>query len=124
MKKSVLALLLAAISTGAMAEWVFLEDFFVSKSYYDPSSIVKNGNLPTVWMVDDRQNKLLDAQSLKTKHEIDCAGKSLRTIVILSYDGHMGTGKMLRETTPLHQWFYIQPGEPMEAVWKAACGKR
>ena len=60
MHKAALILLLAATSTGAWAEWVFIsESIGDDKSYVDTRSIKKDGNLRRAWVVTDYKGCLL-----------------------------------------------------------------
>jgi hypothetical protein len=45
MKKAILTLLLAAMSTGALAEWVKVAETKIDFLYFDPTTIRNNGNM-------------------------------------------------------------------------------
>ena len=51
MKKIALALVLAAVSGAALAEWVKLDESDQVHSYIDPATIRKDGNLRRVWEI-------------------------------------------------------------------------
>ncbi len=124
MRKAAL-ILLAALSTGAWAEWVFIsESIGDDRSYIDAQTIKKDGNFRRAWVVTDYKVKRKNGvRSFRALTEVDCKGKRLR---ILSYSSHsepMATGGVMGTGKPKPQWAKITPGTLGSNMLKYVCKK-
>lgn len=124
MRKAAL-ILLAALSTGTWAEWVFIsESIGDDRSYIDAQIIKKDGNFRRAWVVTDYKVKRKNGvRSFRALTEVDCKGKRLR---ILSYSSHsepMATGGVMGTGKPKPQWAKITPGTLGSNMLKYVCKK-
>jgi hypothetical protein len=89
MKKAVLSLLLATMSTGAMAEWVQVYEGETSAAYADLTTIRKMGKTVKMWdLVDMKQPQVINGelfQSVKSQSEYDCANVRSRLLTVIGY---------------------------------------
>ena len=93
MRKAALILVLVTMSANAWSEWVFIsESIGDDKSYVDPRSVKKDGNLRRAWVVTDYK------------------GKRLRILSYTSHSGPMATGELIGNGKPPPQWVKVTSG--------------
>ena len=130
MKKLLLTLMLAFMSTIAMAEWTEVEWKHVDGGltlYIDYTTIRKSGNkvkmLSLTDLVVEKEGEI-DLFSSRTQDEYDCKEKKMRQLFYALYSGSMGDGKMEHSDSEHQKWAPVEPGSMGEAMWKIACGKK
>ncbi len=125
MHRTALILLLAAMSTGAWAEWVFIsESIGDDKSYIDPQTIKKDGNFRRAWVVTDYKTKRRNGvRSFRALTEVDCTGRRLRILSYTSHSEPMATGGVMGSGKPKPQWAKITPGTLGSNMLKYVCRK-
>ena len=102
MKKLLLALLLAIVSSSAVAEWVYIvENKTTGASYYINSDIIrKSSNKVKVWELVDLNKAVnsIDKKyiSAKLHTEYDCKEEQTRILYSVLYTGNMGKGEIIR----------------------------
>lgn len=110
------------------AEWVLVDRNDQAKLYVDPGSISRNGDVVSVWVLDD----LKSAQtrgfstflSTRVQEEHDCLKKRFRLVAAERFAGNMGTGNSIYKKSGESHWAPI-PRESMAlSVWKYVCGKK
>jgi cellobiose-specific phosphotransferase system component IIB len=147
MTKIILMLILAGMSTSAMAEWVEVTAIHSQESpesqiaYVDPATVHKNGNLVNMVVLVDHQSGLSKGmdnkiakffsmskgditKSWKVQDEFDCKDKKLRMLSYLAYSDHMGNGDNVPNDVVTGDWKPVIPGSIGDALWKYACGKK
>lgn len=146
MRKIILVLLLA-MSSNAMAEWVKITSIHSRESpeiqiaYADPANIHKNGSLVKMWVLVDHQSGLskkmenrLDkffsrskdniTKSWKVEDEFDCKNKKLRMLSYTAYSEHMGNGEIIPNNMVTNHWEPVIPESIGQALWKFACSQK
>lgn len=129
MRKAVLMMILAVVSSSAMAEWVKVsvnEDFI---SYANPATILKNGNMVKMWCLYDfnapqRMGDNRPYLSVKEQNEFDCKEEKMRTLSSSSHSGAMGGGIVIRANSEPGKEKPFLPGSAGEVLYKFACGKQ
>ena len=130
MRKVILMLLLAVVSSSAMAEWVAAGSGESSITYADPATISKAGNIVKMWWLDDFKKADTAANgkaymSMKGQDEFDCKREQSRQLNFSFYAEHMGAGEMVYNETLKHpKWYPVSPGSAGDTLWKIACGKK
>ena len=147
MRNIILMLMLASVSSNAMAEWVKIASIHSQESpeiqiaFADSATIHKNGNLVNMWMLVDHQSGLpkgienkLDAifhkakgritKSWKVQDEFECKDKKLRMLSYIGYAEHMGNGAIIPNTIVTGDWEPVIPESIGAALWGFACGKK
>ena len=123
MKKLLLTLISAVVSSSAMAEWVEVgnneyelgDEYVVHTAYADPASIKKVGDISIIRIFIDKrrvkkinykQKKLTQPQDdfIGWKAEFECKKKQSRSIS--------------------SEWSLVTPDSIDEGLWKFACGKQ
>jgi hypothetical protein len=122
MKKLLLTLILAAVSSSSMAEWVEVgsNDYYDGSievtAYADPTSIRKVGDIvkmrsrvdyKPIEMVDGKKQWSIIAKAISvewSQGESDCKNRQFRAEI--SYD-----------------WTPVTPDSIDDKLWKYACGK-
>ena len=128
MRKVILMIALAIVSSNAMAGWVSILKSKDGYFYADSDSIQKNGNLVSMWaMADYKIPKIIQTwkayKSSKEQDEYDCDGGRVRKLASEAYPENMGMGKLIRRDTAPVEWTPVASGSITELMWKFACGK-
>jgi hypothetical protein len=127
MKKIILALLLTASSTSAMAEWTLLNVTDKHNDYVDSSSLLRTKTVVRMWkMVDfktiQHTGKLLYS-SIKIQIEYDCTSETLQTVSSIVFSENMGKGEAVFFNHTLGKVYPIVQASQGWLEWSAACGK-
>jgi len=138
MKKLLLTLMLAVVSSSAMAEWVEIgeiEDVDITV-YADPTTIRKTGNKVKIWVLIDRKTtwvpdghktaiEELGVLSSKGKRVYDCEKKQWRILFLALYSENMGGGETVLTINSRDEWKSVPPPDSAgRAVFKFACSFR
>ena len=121
-------LLLADVSSSAMAEWVqvgVVDDGSIT-FYANPSTIRKDGELVKM---REMQNYLTpkggqNFLSVKGRYEYDCKNENARTLFVSLYSGNMDSGDVVEMKSFHDEWTLVVPDTMFETNWKYACGKK
>ena len=127
--KTILTLLLAAMSTGALAEWVAIGNTDDSTAYADAATIRRSGSTAKMWNLSDYKTaqKLGPGKSYmsaKLQLEYDCREERARNLFLSYHSGNMGDGTLIDVVIETSRWLPLPPGSEGEALWKIACGKQ
>ena len=141
MRKAIVMMLLALVSSGAAAQWV---EWFVPKGntsqwvaansteavtiYADTGTIRSTGNMAQMWDLTDMQvGKVLAGEkrtmSFKKEQEYDCNNQRARILYISWHSRNMGEGEIIGSDHTLGNWRPILLVTIHERLWKTACGK-
>lgn len=131
MKNAILMLLLAAMSSGAIAEWVKTFAGMDGTGYYSNlSSINMDGQKATMWTIVDyiREIRVGDIRyrSLQVMMEFDCTSFRAKTLVTQYFTEPMGGGERVRMPARLTGTPYqgeVSSNTPGGKAWELACGK-
>jgi hypothetical protein len=128
MRKIILMLLLAVVSSSAMAEWVNLGNDGDITAYVEPTTIRKDGNTAEMWyLVDYKTTKKIDGKlymTLKSQSQFDCKKEQYRILSISYYSGNLGGGEVVSSSNKISTWEPVPPKSISEALWNYACGKK
>lgn len=131
MRKFLVLLLLAIVSSGAAAAWVKIgrsvDDGF--DYYADPATILKSGNVVKMSVVYDYQapQMVSGRQFLSTKllFEYDCKDMRARMLYATTHSGNMANSDAVATVNnSTVDWGPISPATLGEQLWKFACGKK
>jgi len=128
MHKAILMILLAIVSSSAMAEWVVIGATNKSTVYADPTTIRKSGNKVKMWMLYDFYSVEEAAGEKYLSHKgqsgYDCKEEQGKTLYFSRHSENMGGGDVVHvDNKPAKNWTPIPPGSVNEGLWKFACGK-
>ena len=130
MNKLLLTLMLALVSTSAMAEWTWaVEDAGVGITVYvDRTSISKTGNIVKILSLTDFKTVQGKAKSRfssqKEQDEYDCKDGKIRILTSSKYSKNMGAGEVVFSDSVPSKWMPVAPGSANEVLWEIACGKQ
>ena len=130
MRKAILMLLLAIMSSDAMAEWarVGTASNETVTFYADPATIRKTGSRVKMWSLSDyktvRQSRGMQFMSMMEQNEYDCKEEKSRTLYISVHSENMGRGNIVHNDDETSDWSPVLPSSIIESLWKFACGKR
>lgn len=110
------------------AEWLLVDRNDKAKVYVDPETISRNGEVVSIWVLDD----LKTAQtrgfstflSTRAQEEHDCVNKRFRLVAIERFAGNMGTGQSIYKKSGESHWAPIPRETMAQSVWKFVCGKK
>ncbi len=121
-------LLLAAMSTGAMAEWVRLWGTDVLEGYVDPDSIRKKGkNVVTQNMFDFKKPWEYNGNEYRSSvvlFEFDCAEERARSLESIFYAESKGDGAIVDSWSSPNAWKVVFPATPLNSFMNYACENR
>jgi hypothetical protein len=117
MKKLILMLMLAVISNVAVAseDWAPVANDADSTLYLPTTTdqITEDGYVVTMWDLTDfvvaQPVDNLKFISIKVQREYDCLKERTRSLSIITYAGHMGTGRVVASTDIPDDWVTIAP---------------
>ena len=126
MHKVVLMMLLAVVSSSAMAEWVKVSEDKLVTAYADPTTIRKLGDKVKMWVMWDHLTaKVVNSKphmSTRVQKEFNCKEETTRQIYATTFSGNMLEGNKI-DTQGGRDWEPVAPRTHDEALWKFACGK-
>lgn len=128
MRKALLVLLLAVVSSSALAEWVKLGGNGTDTLYADPTSIIKSSSMVKMRTLHDYKAaiKVTGAAaflSSEVQEEYDCKENQSRTLFFSFHPRNMGKGKKVYSDSEPHTWEPVRLGTAREIFWKFACKK-
>jgi hypothetical protein len=132
MRKAILMMILAVVSSSAAAEWTAVSSNEKFTVYVESATIRKNGNMVEIWQLFDEKTAETVAgityMSSKDQEEFDCKEKLARPLYSTYHSGNMGRGEIVfTNETPGNSiygnWTPVMPGTIIETLWKFACGK-
>jgi len=110
------------------AEWVLVDRNDQAKLYVDPGSISRNGDVVSVWVLDDlkaaQTRGLSTFLSTRVQEEHDCLKKRFRLVAAERFAGNMGTGNSIYKKSGESHWAPIPRESMAQSVWKYVCGKK
>lgn len=119
--------LLALAGGNAVAAWVSLGDVGNAELFVDRSTLVRKGDLVTLWSVSALKTpgaaNGVAYVSLKRQDEFDCAGSRMRGALISAHPKPLGEGPAVVSEKGNGAWASVAPQSPGEMLWKIACGK-
>jgi hypothetical protein len=132
--KIIPTLLMLAVSTGAIADWVLIYRYSDADVYADTASVSRVKEKSALWTVtDSRKDKdFLGTmyRSVRTQMEYDCARMTSLHVESRYYKGQMGQGEPSGTVPPAGGYFLgfsalpLQPDTPDEVAWKIACRRQ
>ena len=131
MKKILLALAFAFISTEALAQWTLIgetPDKGGYTIYADLASIQKTSNRVKMWILLDYkiEQRTLGATYLseKIRREFDCEEEQMRTLAFSYFSWNMEKRDLVRSYNQPQKWEKIQDQSMDEKEWRIACGQQ
>ncbi|MDK2745001.1 MAG: hypothetical protein NDI90_19050 [Nitrospira sp. BO4] len=107
------------------AEWSLVDRNDKAKIYVDSESIIRNGELVRVWVMDDlktaQMRGLRKYLSSRAQEEHDCIKERFRLLALEYFSGNMGSGEALYKTSGESDWTPIPRGTLAQSVWKHVC---
>ena len=129
MKKTILTLLLAAMSTGTMAEWQKIGINGGNTQYVDSSPIREDRNMVKAWTLIDSEtpNRVGTDEphlSMKIQEEYDCKKEQFRVLSSSTHTSNMGQGRVITYSITPTEWVGIPPDSFAALKSKLLCGKK
>ena len=108
----------------ACAEWVKVGRTDAAVHYVDPATVRRDGNLRTVWALQDMVQSGDDGiRSIRSLQEYDCAQERFRFLSVEAHSEPMAGGWILVTHNLRDAWTNRPPGTRASAVGKIVCGK-
>ena len=126
MKLLAFALVLAALSCNAGAEWVVVNDDDEYIAYADPATISRDGKRvqmrDLVDLKSPRPSPYGNPHASSTAHsEFDCESPRMRTLALSLHSGRMGNGDLVETAATSNGWLPVVPGTLLGILWQFAC---
>jgi hypothetical protein len=128
MPKAILMLLLAVVSSSAMAEWVEVSHNKRVTVYADPATISSIDNIAKMWALYDYKsvqapNSRTPYRSSRKQSEYDCKEEKSRILSLTGHSGNMAEVDTVFSLSKPEQWEAVPHSSLGELIWKIACGK-
>jgi hypothetical protein len=125
--KYLIAILLAVISTSAMAEWNFINGTDDYDTYADKTTIRLRGNIARMWTLRDYKSPQKKAYgtyiSAADYYEFDCFEEKVNLLSGTAYSKNMQEGEVVKSFNyDDKDWRHIAPGTIVVVLWVTACG--
>jgi len=129
MRKFISILLLAFVSSNAMAELVKVGESNSLIEYAYPDTIRRSDHEVKIWLLLDykAQQPTVGRKpflSEKMQDEYDCNEEQSRGLAITVYSGNMGSGNVIFSDAYLSDWKPVTPDSLDETTLKYACGNK
>lgn len=128
MRRAILMMLLAVVSSSAEAGWVAVGSSESYTAYADSAAARKADNMVKMWNIFDyKTGRLFEGKrflSSTTRYEYDCKEERERLLFISARTQNMGKGDAVITDPFPHEWRPLRHGSIIEALWKYACRKR
>jgi hypothetical protein len=128
MRNIILLLMLAAVSSNAMAEWIRVDGDATSTLYYDTSRIIKNDSMVKMWsLINYKTPQALvhgAYMSEMMQDEFNCKDELVRNLYHSYHSDAMGKGDKLLPTFFPEKWSPVEPNSLNESILKLACSKK
>ena len=132
MRKFVLPVLLAVVSSSAAAEWVKVggHDDDPATVYVDRATMRRTGHMVKMWSLFDYKSARVPGEplepylSMRGQSEYDCKNRRSRALAISFHPNNMARGELSYSNTDPDNWRPVSPGSIAETLWKLACHKR
>ena len=128
MYRAILMMLLAVVSSGAMAEWVYFSESIKANIYINPNSIQKSGNTVKMWELYDykeaQKRKAGITHSYKEQNEYKWKEKQTRLTFQVLYSESMGEGKIVQTYDEPDKWVPVIPDSIAEKSLEFAFGTK
>ena len=110
------------------AEWLLVDANAKASVYIDTDSMIRNGTLVRVWVMDDLRTVHTRGASRylssRAQEEHDCADERFRLLTLENFSGNMGIGDVVYRHANESNWTSIPRGTLAQSVWKVVCGKK
>ncbi|MEO7727511.1 MAG: surface-adhesin E family protein [Burkholderiales bacterium] len=129
-RQAIAALLLTAVSAGAVAQVLILTGSNAKFTVFvDPRTVQKNGglvNMTSVFDYKDAQTGPEGKKYLSTRRqfEYDCKQQRMRAISMSLHPDQLGKGDALVTTRLTAGWSAVADGSADETLWNYACDKK
>jgi hypothetical protein len=135
MQRIIFIVLLAVVSSSAMADWLKIYGDEKLTVYIDTASIRKNGSKVKLWQLIDYSEPQTDYSryklfvidsylSTKAQFELDCRSEQSREIYFMFQAAPMGLGRTTYASESPQRWIPIVPDSSVQIIWKYACDKK
>jgi hypothetical protein len=119
---------IASCRPAPVARWVVFEAAPDATIYVDPSTIQKDGNQASMWVLIDYQQPQLDktgkqVMSDKLHYQYDCSERQLSIVATSAHAGPMASGEIINVNPDPPQLTPVPAGTTAEKMWQHACGK-
>ncbi len=128
-KRFALILVLAVLTSNALAEWVEIEKFEDGmRVFVDKATARRNGDTAQVlhlvrWAEPQVEPGYPNYLSTIVRTSYDCIGKREKYLASTSYAGPMGNGaKVIADEDEVEIWYSISESSLEDKLWKIACG--
>ncbi len=128
MKKVLIFLILAFISTTTMAEWTKVREHVGNNGYTiyaDLDTLRKVSNKAKMWVLLDYQNEQKASGtfffSKKIRRQYDCVDSYMRVLAFKLYSRNMGRGELIRSYPQPQKWQRVKPDSIDQTEWEVVC---
>jgi len=129
MHKAIFVLLLAVVSSNAMAEWIKVFSDDTTTIYVNISTMQRGGNTVKMQNLSDyraaqkAKNGIIFLSTIEPG-EYDCKDKKIQALSLSLYSKNMGGGNIVYSESFPKVWIPANTDSIDHILWKFACGKK
>ena len=121
MKKLFLVCLMM-LAGSAWAEWVMFGESEEAHSFYDPTTIRKEGNMRRVWQLSNLKRRGVDGEmSRRLRAEYDCKQERYQLLDVSEHSEPMVGGKVLISEIGNGTWSGVAPETIAAYMFEIVC---
>jgi hypothetical protein len=126
--KAISIMLLAIVSSSALADWIAVSSSKTNTLYVDPSTARGTDSRTRMWALNDyktiqRLDNREPFKSEKAEYEYDCKDEQSRLLYFTAHAGNMAEGEVVDFNVVPGEWVHASPKSELAWLWKIACGK-
>ena len=125
MRKLLIGLALSVMATAAQAQWVLVYETEGAKSYADPTTKRRTGNIVRVWELTDYINPdFFNGKAYYSDRayvQNDCAERSRQVLEITGFTGRMASGDSVGSDSQPGKKRFVAPRTNGEEMLNFAC---
>jgi hypothetical protein len=129
MSKLILTVLLGAVSSSAMAEWVpiAMSSDKTNTIYADPDTVRRSSDTVKLSIMNDNKTPksvpgFRPYFSTKDQFEVDCNEDQIRMLGLIAYSGNMGKGEVIYTHKFNNDWSPVSRDTVDQGIFNFACG--
>jgi len=116
---------LMMLAGSAWSEWVVYQKSEKVTQYYEPATILKDGNMRQVWQLQNLSRSLQNgATSFRMLREYDCNKARWRSLAIYTHTEPMAGGTVLETAGEDSNWNGIRPDSVAELLLNIVCARQ
>ncbi len=120
----VLLITTTLLSTPLAAAWSHFGTVLGENDIYLDHSRFERHKLPTMWVLfDSKSPDEYGSRSVTQKYQADCKSDMVKTLEFQYFEGHMGSGRLIRRSSKPSDWEAPVPMSTLHKILDFMCDR-